>query len=284
MYNSFDLMDKYFDSLNRQKYQDFEVIIVDDCSSDDSYSRLMEYAKNSKLDIIVCQTEKNAGPGNARNIGMERASGEWLTFIDNDDWVSDDFLLKIEDVLHSNDVHCVIYDYYIGDKYMVLGVAFGWGKRKGLDVFVDLAKRLDGNKYQIVLVGTDDDVDRQLPKQILSIHRTQDQTELAEIYTAADVFANPTREEVFGLVNVEALACGTPGITFDTGGSPECYDVTCGSVVPRNDVDAMEREIVRICETRPYSMEDCQTKAKSFDKTEKFREYVELYEELNGQT
>lgn len=113
MYNSFDLMDKYFDSLNRQKYQDFEVIIVDDCSSDDSYSRLMEYAKKSKLNIIVCQTEKNAGPGNARNIGMERASGEWLTFIDNDDWVSDDFLLKIEDVLHSNDVHCVIYDYYI---------------------------------------------------------------------------------------------------------------------------------------------------------------------------
>lgn len=113
MYNSFDLMDKYFDSLNRQKYQDFEVIIVDDCSSDDSYDRLMEYTKNSKLNITVCQTEKNAGPGNARNIGMDRASGEWLTFVDNDDWVSDDFFEKIENVLRSNDVHCVIYDYYI---------------------------------------------------------------------------------------------------------------------------------------------------------------------------
>lgn len=113
VYNSFDLMDKYFDSLNRQTYKDFEVIIVDDCSSDDSCSRLKEYVKNSTLNITVCQTEKNAGPGNARNIGMDRATGEWLTFIDNDDWVSDDFFEKIENVLHSNDVHCVIYDYYI---------------------------------------------------------------------------------------------------------------------------------------------------------------------------
>lgn len=166
----------------------------------------------------------------------------------------------------------------IGDRYIVLGVAFGWGKRKGLDVFVELAKRLDPKKYQIVLVGTDDKVDKQLPQNIISIHRTQNQTELAEIYTAADVFANPTREENYPTVNMEAIACGAPVVTFRTGGSPEIPDETCGSVVPCDDIDAMEKEIMRVCETKPYSVAACLERAKSFDKDKKFKEYIELYE------
>ncbi len=113
MYNSFDLMERYFISLKNQTYKDFEVIIVDDCSSDDSYKKLNEYVSLSGLNITVCQTPCNAGPGIARNIGMDKASGDWLTFIDNDDWVSNDFLEKIENVLKEKDVHCVIYDYYI---------------------------------------------------------------------------------------------------------------------------------------------------------------------------
>lgn len=167
------------------------------------------------------------------------------------------------------------------DKYIVLGVAFGWGVRKGLDVFIELSKRLDKEKYQIILVGTDEKIDNQLPSNIISIHRTQNQRELAEIYTAADVFANPTREEVFGLVNVEALACGTPGVTFDAGGSPECYDETCGSVVPCDDIDAMEKEIIRICEDKPFSTGDCIKYAKNFNIQKKYREYLKLYGEID---
>lgn len=167
------------------------------------------------------------------------------------------------------------------DKYIVLGVAFGWGVRKGLDVFIELSKRLDKEKYQIILVGTDEKIDKQLPSNIISIHRTQNQRELAEIYTAADVFANPTREEVFGLVNVEALACGTPGVTFDAGGSPECYDETCGSVVPCDDIDAMEKEIIRICEEETFGADDCIKYAKNFDVRKKYREYLKLYGEID---
>ncbi len=165
-------------------------------------------------------------------------------------------------------------------KYIVLGVAFGWDVRKGLDVFVALSARLDRSRYQIVLVGTDAKTDRLLPDSILSVHRTQNRKELAELYTAADVFVNPTREEVFGLVNVEALACGTPGVTFDTGGSPECYDETCGAVVPCGDVDAMEQAIVRICGQKPFSPEACIRKAREFDGAGKFQEYMKLYRSL----
>lgn len=168
--------------------------------------------------------------------------------------------------------------YGIADnKYIVLGVAFGWGKQKGLDVFVELARRLNSENYQIVLVGTDESVDKQLLENIISIHRTQNQAELAEIYTAADVFANPTREENYPTVNMESLACGTPVLTFRTGGSPEIIDETCGAVVECDDVDALERELRKICENHMYPTENCLKRACSFDARQRYREYVELY-------
>lgn len=170
--------------------------------------------------------------------------------------------------------------YNIGDKFIVLGVAFGWGKRKGLDVFIDLSKRLDNEKYQIVLVGTDDTIDMQLPKNIISIHRTQNQTELAEIYTAANVFANPTREDNYPTVNMESIACGTPVITFRTGGSPEMLIEKIGMVVDCDDVDYLEKEIRRIYKDRPYTKEDCVSQAEKFDMKDRFQEYVKLYQEL----
>ena len=165
--------------------------------------------------------------------------------------------------------------YNLKDKYIILGVAFGWGKRKGLDIFIELSKRLD-NSYQIVLVGTDDNVDKELPQKIISIHRTQNQNELAEIYTAADLFVNPTREENYPTVNMEAIACGTPVVTFNTGGSPEMLDSTCGTVVKKNDIDGIYNEIKRICETHPYSKDDCLKRAESFDKNLRFTEYLNL--------
>ena len=168
------------------------------------------------------------------------------------------------------------------EKKILLGVAFDWGIRKGLDVFVELSKRLAPEKYQIVLVGTDEQVDRQLPTNIISIHRTQNQTELAEIYTAADVFVNPTREEVLGLVNIEANACGTPVITFNTGGSPECINEKSGMVIPYGDIDAMKESIEYICDNSSFSEKDCIARAASFDQKKKYREYLDLYETIKN--
>lgn len=163
------------------------------------------------------------------------------------------------------------------DKFLLSGVAFGWGVRKGLDVFIKLSERLDKYKYAIVLVGGNAETDKLLPKDIITIHRTQNQTELAEIYTACDLFVNPTREEVLGLVNIEANACGTPVLTFDSGGSPECINPKSGSVVSCDDIDGLINEIERIRNERPFTKENCILRAEEFDADKKFKEYTELY-------
>lgn len=166
----------------------------------------------------------------------------------------------------------------IGDRFLVLGVAFGWGVRKGLDVFIRLAQRLDPEKFQIVLVGTDDAIDKQLPANIISIHRTKNQTQLAEIYTAADLFVNPSREDTFPTTHMEALACGTPVLTFNTGGCAEMLNDKCGFVVNKDDVDGLAAKIISVCDARLFPKEDCIARSKDFAQQQKFKEYICLYE------
>lgn len=162
-----------------------------------------------------------------------------------------------------------------GDKYIVLGVSFAWGYRKGLDCFVEMAEKL-GEQYQIVLVGTDDEIDKNLPQSIISIHRTQNQKELAEIYSAADVFAMPTREENYPTVNMEAIACGTPVVTFDTGGCAETVDTSTGIIVSVNEIDKLI-EAIDVIRQEQINPEVCKKKARNYSQDLKYMEYLELY-------
>lgn len=167
----------------------------------------------------------------------------------------------------------------IQNSFIILGVAARWPMRKGLDVFIRLAKELP-DKFKIVMVGTNDETDKLLPENILSIHKTFNQQQLVEIYTAADLFITPTREDNFPTVNIEALACGTPVLTYRTGGSPEIINEKCGSVVEKNDYEAFKNEIIRIEKERPYSKQDCIDRAKEFDMNKKFSEYTELFKQI----
>jgi glycosyltransferase involved in cell wall biosynthesis len=167
--------------------------------------------------------------------------------------------------------------YNCEEKFVILGVANVWDYKKGLDVFIELANRLDEHKYQIVLVGTDDNVDKQLPEKIISIHRTNNQAELAEIYSAADLLLNPTREDTFPTVNIESLACGTPVFTFKTGGSPEIIDETCGRIFNVDDVDSLENEIYHIASNNILDSDSCVVKAGNYNCHERFCDYVNLY-------
>lgn len=165
------------------------------------------------------------------------------------------------------------------NKFIILGVSFGWNEKKGLDIFIRLAKELNRD-YKIILVGTDDEIDKKLPKNILSIHRTQNQYELAKIYTIADIFVNPTREEVLGLVNLESLACGTPVITFNTGGSPECIDSKTGIVVEKNNYLKIKQAIESSSKQMLFSSDDCIRRAKEFDEQIVYKKYVDIYHKI----
>lgn len=110
--------------------------------------------------------------------------------------------------------------YGIEDKKVILGVASVWDKRKGLDTFIELSKKLD-NQYQFVLIGLNKKQIEQLPTSIIGISRTENVQELVKWYSAADIYFNPTLEDNYPTTNLESIACGTPVITFNTGGSPE---------------------------------------------------------------
>lgn len=182
-------------------------------------------------------------------------------------------------VFHPYDVKQVNEKYGLTEKFVVLGVASPWSARKGLNDFVKLSGMID-HSYQIILVGLNDKQIASLPKNIIGIKRTSNATELAELYSRADAFANPTYSDNFPTTNIEALACGTPVITYKTGGSPEAIDEKTGVTVSQGDVEALT-DAIREMRANPLSREDCRKRAEEmYDKEKCFGEYVMLYEEL----
>ena len=134
--------------------------------------------------------------------------------------------------------------YGLQDRFVVLGVASAWDERKGLDDFVELSRRLE-DTFQIVLVGLSEKQRKQVPGNILCIPATDSPRELAQIYTAADVFLNPSKEETFGLTTVEALACGTYPVVYKGTACEEIVALYGGSAVEQN-LDAVTETIYRI--------------------------------------
>ena len=161
----------------------------------------------------------------------------------------------------------------------MLGVSSVWNERKGLDVFTDLAAKLPKN-YRIALVGLDSATAEKLPENIIGLGRIEGMSELAGAYSAADVFLNPTREETFSLVNVEALACGTPVVTFKAGGSADRLDETCGRAVECDDIAALMGAITEICEQKPFSADSCRKRAEVFEAETQFEKYLEIYKSV----
>ena len=158
------------------------------------------------------------------------------------------------------------------DKFIILGVASVWDERKGLKDFLKLQEMLDEN-HQIVLVGLNDAQLSALPEGIIGIKRTNSIEELAEIYSSADVFVNTTYEDNYPTTNLEAISCGTPVITYKTGGSPESVDEGNGFVVAQGDINALVEAFKNI--------DGCKTDVTDkFDATKRYKEYIDLYKSL----
>lgn len=170
----------------------------------------------------------------------------------------------------------------INNKHVILGVASVWSNRKGLDDFIKIRELLS-NEYSIILVGLSSKQIRNLPKGIIGIQRTNSITELAEFYSIADVFLNPTWEDTFPTTNLEALACGTPVITYHTGGSIEAIDEKTGIIVEPGDIETLVNEIKRICNRTDKNIirKYCRQRAiEYFDKNQRYEDYYQLYLDL----
>jgi len=131
----------------------------------------------------------------------------------------------------------------------------------------------------IVMVGVSVEQMNQLPEGIIGLQRTADRQELATLYAGADVFVNPTWGDNFPTVNIEALACGTPVVTYRTGGSPEAVDASTGIVVERGDVQGLAEAVGRAERLNPA---DCRARAVAlFHKDDRYAEYLKLYDEIS---
>lgn len=169
----------------------------------------------------------------------------------------------------------------IDNKFIILGVASVWDRRKGLKYFNQLAKEI-GEDTAIVLVGLSDKQKDELTNGIIGITRTDNVQQLAEIYTAADVFLNPTLEDNFPTTNIEALACGTPVITFDTGGSPESIDEKCGVIVEKGSTHGLIEAINTVKRKRKaHYSNHCRARTEErYNKDDRFNDYISLYDRM----
>lgn len=171
--------------------------------------------------------------------------------------------------------------YQLGGKHILLGVASIWSREKGLDDFIELAAMLDKDET-LVLVGVDAALQKRLPHNIIGIKRTENIRQLAELYAAADVFVNPTWQDNYPTVNLEAIACGTPVVTYRTGGSIEAVTEHTGFVVEQGDVTGVLEAVRKIEKAGKTSYQQpCRDYALAhFNKEERYADYLRLYDEL----
>lgn len=168
------------------------------------------------------------------------------------------------------------------NKKIILGVASIWDERKGLKDFFELRNMLNKDMV-IVLIGLSQKQQSILPTGILGIPRTESIQELVMWYSAADVFVNPTYQDNFPTTNIEALACGTPVITYNTGGSPEAIDLHTGEIISKGDTSSLKAAVTDWCTTknRDHTREKCRARAvQLFNKEDRYLDYLHLYEQM----
>ena len=273
-----------------------------DCWAFTGHCCYFDFANCNKWESEQCQScqRKNAYPA---SIGLCRSQSnftkkkklftlpESITLVTPSQWLADrvnrSFLSKYPKKVIHNGIDLEIFSpresnfkemYDLTGKKTILAVAAIWDKRKGFHDVLKLADLLDDD-YRIVMVGVSQEQKQLLPKNVVGICRTDSAIELAEIYTAADVFINTTYEDNFPTVNLEAQACGTPVITYRTGGSIE--SVLPENIVETGDVAALRTAIEHLMKqpvdtVRTNALEN----SKKYNKAIKYGEYMNLYRSL----
>ncbi len=211
---------------------------------------------------------------------------EDLTIVTPSQWLADvvkqSFLKEYEVKVIHNGIDLNVFKpisnnfkklHHIENKFMILGVASVWSEKKGLNDFIELSKILD-ERFQIVLVGLNQKQMQKIPKNIIGIERTNSANELAQIYTAADVFVNPSIEETMGLTTVEAIACTTPVIVYNRTAVPEVVTPEVGKIV--SNYFEIKNILDESIENKK-KLDDISSYIHEFDKKEMLKKYMQLY-------
>lgn len=256
----------YFDSINCQKW----MTECDNCPLLKSYPKSLFFDR-SKVNFYL---KKSLFTSIKRMIVVPVS--QWLGNIISQSFLRDYPMHVIRNGIDI-DVFCPSESFKKESKKKILGVASPWSKRKGLDDFIALSKNED---YEITLVGINEEQMKLLPSNIIAVKRTNNQQELAKLYSEADVFVNPTYSDNFPTTNIEALACGTPVVTYETGGSPEAIDDVTGLVVEKGNLKALICAIDKICENgKKQYKKNCRDRAiKLFDRNKVYEKYIAMYE------
>lgn len=268
----------------------------------------------SYFDRVGCskwQTECNSCPnqkGYPRNIGFDRSKYNFykkksfftncknLTIVTPSDWLAKNVQLSflsgypvrriyngidLEKFKPFDNFDEVRSKYKIIKPKVYLGVANVWDLRKGLNDFIALNSLLYDDE-QIVLVGLSKGQLKNLPDSIIGIERTESINDLVGLYSLAAVFVNPTSVDNFPTTTLEALACGTPVITYDTGGCAEALSTDTGLVIEKGDIGLLRKSLTEISSNpSKYTSANCRNRAlQCFGKLDRYNEYLSLYSEI----
>ena len=252
----------HFDGINCKKYQ----TKCENCEYGFSYPFSL-FKQNVKKDY-----DKKKELFNSLNNLIIATPSKWLK-----DCAKNSFLSSNRIEVINNGIDFEVFNKTLEKetKFTIISVANVWTKEKGLDELNKIIPLLDDD-INVIVVGKNSNK----VNNATTINRTSNTKELADLYSKANLFVNPTLQETFGLVNVEANACGTPVITYKTGGSPETINEESGIVVEKYDYKQMAKLINDIKNNNPFDEEKIINSSKRFNKVDMFNNYKKLFESL----
>lgn len=168
------------------------------------------------------------------------------------------------------------------DQALLLCVARPFDARKGYADMLRVAERLK-EKARVVMIGLSDRQLRSLPPYVIGLSGTDGPEELVPYYAAADCLVNPTYEDTYPTVNMEALACATPVVGYGVGGAKEQLADPVGLPLPVGNPDLLADSALRSALKKKSLSPLCRRYAEQhFDRGKAIGQYIEIYHQMTG--
>lgn len=167
------------------------------------------------------------------------------------------------------------------NKFIILGVASNWSRKKGLDKFIQLSEIISPDMVIILIGKIEKNIN--LPQNIINVLETDNIFELVKYYNLADVFLQLSKEETFGKVVAEALACGTPAIVYNSTASPELVKDSCGYIIENDEnISSILKKVKKVKQLgKTYFSNNCRQKAlKDFNKNINCTKIIDIWKSL----